>query len=407
MINNSSTGPSKRVLVILAQALESNTSAIIRCKSIIEGLAESNNSVVCYSLSPNEKSSYFDCFQMNKNIEIRRYGPQSAYQSPKEELEKSVGFTNNIKRILYRLYKKIDIFGVSIRYVKYKKAINEEIHDESYDILLSFSDPMPCHMIGNYLKKKSGIYYVQQWGDPLTTDLIGKTALPRWIRKIIEVNLIKKADKICYVSPFTLNEQKRVFKKYSNKMVFLPTPCLHFEPPQKCDNVKNRRLKLGYFGSYGSIARNIYPLYSAVKECDFCELLIVGNSDLRLEKADNIYIVDRAKQKEIMAYIDEVDVLVCLMNSKGNQIPGKLYHYAGSYHEILLIKDGEYGREIQEFFEQFRRYSFVDNRVEDIKEQLVRYKNKGIPERIPLADFDSKKIASSLINPIPRGAENA
>ena len=96
-------------------------------------------------------------------------------------------------------------------------------------------------------------------------------------------------------------------------------------------------------------------------------------------------------------YVENLDILVCLLNSRGTQIPGKIYNYAGTNKEILVIEDGEYGPQIRAFFEPYHRYTFVQNSKEAIKEVLKAYTKNGIPNRQCIEDFDAKHIAVKLI----------
>ena len=384
----------KEIVVLLTQPIENNTSSMIRCKGIIDALAELGNKLTC--ICPDNRDTYF----ITDAYKVIRYG-----KAKKENVLKngnaSKGAKQKIVSFLYKAFKKMDVFGYSLVYLKYTKNIKKIVRELEADILITFSDPMTAHMIGKYCKKYVKEQYIQQWGDPLALDTIAKIAQPRWFRKIIEKNLIKKADRICYVSPFTLREQKSFYKRYADRMIFLPTPCVKYKNSVRNANSK---IKLGYFGSYNLLARDLRNLYNAVKECDWCELYLVGDSDLELNPCTNIFLEKRVKQEQIEKYVDEVDILVCVMNSKGNQIPGKFYHYAGSYKEVLVIQDGEYGEEIREFFAQYNRYTFTVNSVEAIVETLVMYRNQGITERKPLADFDAKVIAQKLIdNGISKG----
>ena len=312
-----------------------------------------------------------------------------------KDVKEAKGMKKKLIAVIYKCFKTFDVFGSSLQYLKYKKSIKADIAKEEGDILLTFSHPMTAHMIGKYCKDAVSGAYIQQWGDPLTTDIITKTALPRWIRKIIEENLIKKADRICYVSPLTCEEQKNLFKKHAQKMIFLPTPRVEYKKTSR--QLSHHKVKIGYFGSYKLIARDIRPLYKAAVENENCELYIIGDSDIVLESKSNIFMKNRITREEIEKYVDEVDVLVCLMNSKGNQIPGKMYHYAGSYKEILVIKDGEYGNEIEKYFRQFDRYTFVENDKNKIKEILDAYSSKKVPDRVPLEDFSANTIAKKLL----------
>ena len=253
---------------------------------------------------------------------------------------------------------------------------------------------MPAHMIAKYCKQHNPqLYYIQQWGDPLANDTISKIAQPVWFRKLVEESLLKPADKICYVSPFTYIEQKKMFRDQAKKMIFLPTPSLQYDE----DRHTFDKVCIGYFGSYNSGARNIKPFYEAARRNENVDFFIIGDSDLKLKSTNNITILNRVSPIELNKYMQKVNVIVCLMNLKGNQIPGKVYHDASSRKDILFIKDGEYGDAIQAFFEKYNHYTFVDNTIDSIDCAIKQYMRDGVPERKPVKDFEALNIAEKLI----------
>lgn len=386
----------KRIAVILTQPIENDTSSAIRCRNIITAIAKLGHDTTCYCPYPNKESMYYGRGATDANFKIERYGNETSTYDGKK-MENGIGFKAKLLCFGIKCFRKIDVFGSSLLYLKYTKSLRQKIKNGNYDILLTFSDPMTAHMIGKYCKKNLDIQYIQQWGDPLTTDVISKTAHPKWFRYLVEKSLIHPADRICYVSPLTCDEQRALFPKEAHKMIFLPTPCVDFPKP----NIEERkRISIGYFGSYNLIARDIRPLYEAVSKVKDCELLVIGDSDLNLEPQDNIKLIDRIPQKELSAYLNNTQILVCLMNSRGNQVPGKVYHYAGSHQEVLLIKDGEYGDTLEAFFSKYNRYTFVNNDTTEIEAILNEYVKNGVPERKPLEDFRAEHIAAQLINEI-------
>lgn len=380
----------KKVIVIFTQPVEENTSSMIRSRNILEKLPLCGYKTICYSPYSNKDEISLP------NIDIRRYGKINHVAKIKEKINSSKNIKQKFLSFAYKLYKKIDIFGASIQYLKYIRNLRNEIRKEKPELLLTFSDPTTAHIIGKYCKKYAG-KYIQQWGDPLAADIISKTALPVWIRKIIEKNLIKVADIICYVSPFTYEEQKKIYKTYANKMIFLPTPSIEYK---QINHEKNKKLKVGYFGNYNLIARDIRPLYEAIIKNSNIELYLIGNSELNLQKRENITLIKRLSEKELDNYFYKMDILICLLNSKGNQVPGKMYHYAGSNKEILVIKDGEYGDEIERYFSQFDHYTFVPNDSKQISLALNKYIKEGVPTRKPVIEFSSINITKKLISNI-------
>ena len=383
----------KSIVVISGQPIENNTSSMIRCRSILNGLSELGWKLTCYSPYPDKNNMYYDeATRIAPQIQVEHYGVPIT--SVKSIIEGRITIKKKIIRGLYYLLKKVDLFGSNIRYIKYRKDIYEKIRNQNYQIILSFSNPLSSHILAGYCKKKAGnLYYIQQWGDPLTENMADRTIVPKFIKRLIEEMLLRTADKICYVSPLTYERQKVLFKKYSSRMYFTPTPCERTEYPL----YSNQKLTIGYLGSYNSVARDIRPFYRAACASKDFDFFIVGDSDVQLENTENVRIVKRLPQKELSKYIEKLDVLVCLMNSKGTQIPGKLYHYAGTDKEILVLRDGEYGEQIEAFFKAYNRYTFVENNEEKIAAALKRYAVNGLPRRCCVEEFCAENVAAKLI----------
>ena len=388
-----------RIAVILVLPIEYNNSSMLRCRSIMLALSALGHYIKCYCPNPDIESKYYSANNniIHNNIEIYRYKRQPYRNTI--DTNRKISVFKKIKLLLKKtalyFYHKIDVFGSTVLYISERKAVSEDISKGNFDTLLSFSDPMPAHLIANYCKKHNpDLKYIQQWGDPLASDTISKIALPVWIRKIIESYMLNLADRICYVSPLTYEEQKRLFPAYATRMIFLPTPSLGY----KDKNINKDMISVGYFGSYNTSARNILPFYNAAKENPDVAFYIIGDSDLRLESTENISVINRLSPRELEKYMARINVIVCLMNRKGNQVPGKLYHYASSTKDILLIKDGEYGQAIQDFFARYDHYTFTDNTTDSIDAVIKNYLTHGIPERKPVTDFRPDRIAENLIS---------
>ena len=384
-----------RIAVILALPIEYNTSSMIRCRAIMRELCMMGNVLVCYCPNPDTEHKYYAEQSLDlKNLKIIRY-KKDYIRTNGEDKKVETGRTikQTLKKNLLNIYRKIDFFGSSIRYVSEKKWVSKDIQSRNCDILISFSDPKPSHIIGGYCKKHNKICYIQQWGDPLASDITNKSIVPQWIKRLIEKILIGNADKICYVSPLTLNLQKQLYPRFSKKMFFLPTPSLDY----KEEKIDLDTISFGYFGSYNSSVRNILPFYNAAIRNPDANFYIVGDSDIVIDSTDSIKVIERVSPSEIEEYMKKINVIVCLMNKKGGQIPGKIYHDASSMKDILLIKDGEYGEEIQNYFEKYEHYTFVDNKEDSIDIAIKKYIKNGIPLRTPVEEFKADNIARKLI----------
>ena len=386
-----------KILMVSLNAFEMNTSAMIRNKALINGLLENNVEVDFLTIPALKNNSYYDNSNfLNGKINIIRLNANKNYINLVNRRE---GLKGIIKKYLLNIsrkfYHSISIFDNTIFIVKkIKEFVNTKVY---YDIIISSSDPKSSHVATNKLIELGLKYgkWIQYWGDPLVSDIAKKTILPKWYVKKLEAKLFYDSDVIVYVSPFTLEEQKKIHVKFSGKMIFLPIP---YYKKKYYDLVfKNKdTLKLGYFGDYNSKIRNIMPLYNYCKMKKI-NLLIAGNTNLELESDEKVKIYQRVEKVQLDKLEFECDILVCILNKSGTQIPGKIYHYAATNKPILIILDGDKKDLIKDYLLSFNRFIFTENDENkiDIAIDDILNKNESFE---PSPQFDSRHIAKKILN---------
>jgi hypothetical protein len=344
-----------RILFVTFSSIDSNYSSTFRNKSILNGFVKLGHLVDVISSFDNEYSKADDSRKYNINGKLIVVS-QNAFNKNKQN--------NNslLKKIARILYHKFSPFDLSLFYLR---RINLSLLPTySYDIVVSSSDPITSHLAVRQLIRQGLKYkkWIQYWGDPLSKDITNKLIYPEKIKDKLEYWILKPADKIIYVSPVTVDSQKKLFTKLSEKMFFLPTP---YSSEKKYSNYQNDTFKVGYHGFYMSSVRNIIPLYNAVNNSKLkIELDIIGDSNLSLTKSNKVNIYPN--KHNIEEYIEKTDLLIVLLNSSGGQIPGKIYHLSGTNKPILVILDGECKDLIKKYFIQFDRFLFCNNDSESI-----------------------------------------
>ena len=385
-----------KILVLCCLPEEYNNSSMLCVSLLCKGFIENGHSVALASPEPDENNRYYNPnYNFDSRITHIRFGKRSF----KRDISKRSVSRRSALFPLLAIYRKIDLFGRSITTLKYVDELIEKLRSIEYkpDMIISTSDPKSSHLLGNKIKGKK-IYscpFVQYWGDPLTLDIANQSVLPKWIKKIVENSILKRADVIAYVSPLTLSEQKEFFKKHAKKMIFSPTPC-----EIKIYEGNNRTFSIGYFGSYNSSVRNIIPLYESVSGIPRINLYIIGDSDVKLESKNNIVVINRVPAEKLKKYYDVCDVIVDIMNFKGSQIPAKIYRDAGTNKEILLISDSKKSNEIIDYFGRFNRYTICNNNKSDISFFLEEYLENGTPLREPLREFEYVTVSRKLLKDI-------
>jgi len=376
---------------------------MIRNNALIYGLNKNGHEIDLLSIEISSKNPYYDetiewskeinIIELKENKKIEQY---LSYSDTKQNKVKSI-----LKPFIRKGFHALSVFDNTISYTKNinSKSI-EKILLVEYDLIISSSDPKSSHVMVKKLIDKGLKFgkWIQYWGDPLTIDITRKSLYPMFISRFFEKNIFSDTDKIFYVSPFTLKSQKKSIPKFGAKMDFLPVPYKKEKKYKGKINTNTNSLKLGYFGDYNSKIRNIIPLYNSIANNPAKNsLFIAGNSDLKLKSTERIEVLPRVKSRIIAEKEDEVDVLVCILNKNGTQIPGKLYHYAASNKPVLVILDGEGQTSMKDYLESFNRFILCKNDENSILLELIKIKETN-HEYTPSPYLNSTVIAKLLID---------
>lgn len=387
----------KKILIVTTRPPEVNSSSSIRVMSTIKSLLDVGIDVTILTTEIPQNSSNYnnntDIISKAKRIEIKTGSLYNVGVSKTNKNNKNI-IKGKLKSIARNIYYKCTIYDPLKGCLKYIDTLHEKV-ESKYDVIISMSDPKSSHLLAITLLEKGIINsdrYIQIWGDPMYLDITNKTLIPRQVIKREEKKLLIKPDKVFYVSPITLEEEKKLFPEYAHKMdVLFPTYQKKsvYEPVTKIK-------KIGYFGDYNLNVRNIIPLYNAIKNSNY-ELLICGNSDLRLQPTDNIVINPRVSFEEVKKFEKEVDLLVHISNKAGTQIPGKIYQYMGTNKPILFILDGPKELFVN-IFKPFNRVMFCDNNEEDIIKTIEKFNKGDFNLNIkPVGEFSNSRCAEKIL----------
>lgn len=382
-----------KILYISTSPLEYSASSNMRNVALLKGLIENGHKI--YTLTPEAQkdSNLYDDKLCNIKIEKKYYiGMGKIHSAVTVKKNSNKSLKNKLKNYLYNKLKKIRVYDFRSSLAKQKIIIND-----SFDVVISSSDPKSSHLMAKRiidLNPQITKRWIQYWGDPFADDINDNRKLFKFFVKKEEEKLIRYSDEIVYVSPFTLKKQQELYPKYKDKMYFLPIP--YNEEVIYNTKKKNKNLTIGYFGNYYEKNRNILPLYNFVRKHTDYRLMICGGTDVNLKQEDNIVIEERQSIQKIREYEEQSDILVCICNSSGTQIPGKVYHYSATNKPILVVLDGEYQEELKKYFESFNRYILCYNNKESIEKALEAVENYDI--NVPCKSLSAKYIAKKFIN---------
>jgi hypothetical protein len=381
-----------KILFICLFPIEANNSAMMRNLALVNGFLTNGCEVDFVTIPPSKNVQVVDESDKLEGINIVRLKGNELYNSV---ISINKGKNNILKNstmaFLRKVYHKMSIYDYTFKIAK--QIDIGVLNQREYDLIISSSDPKTSHIAAMKLIKQGLKYkkWIQYWGDPMAMDITNRSIYPNIYLRNVEQKLLRGADRIIYVSPCTYEAQKQTFPNLARKMSFVPIP---FRERKIYSEVKNDKFLIGYFGAYMKISRNLEPLYNT---CDNLhqefDLIIMGETDCEFAKKDNILVLPRG---DVSKYEAKTDLLVCVLNRSGTQIPGKIYHYAATNKPILIILDGVNRETIMNYLEPYNRYIFCNNTEVDIKLTLRRIKEEQI-QYTPSEAFDSRVIAKEIL----------
>lgn len=382
-----------KVLYVVGTCLTKNTSANMSHNAYIQGLLENNCDVDIVmalnswgqsdsALPRWENARYYEYKSETVFDKFRKYNAQKLSNPSisgrlNSDLNKSITLDTkkkvreSLKNLYYTILPPDSVYPLEKVWLGQASKFRSKKH---YDLVISNSSPAASHKLVVILSDRKHISYsrwIQIWEDPWYYDLYGGHTERI---KSEEHYLLQRASEIYYVSPLTLEYQKKYYDDCASKMKCIPLPFLDFSMKDK--DISASEISFGYFGDYYSKTRNLKPFYNALCETKI-KGYIFGDSDLKLNSTNKIKVSGRVTLDELEVIQRQTGVLVHLCNLRGGQIPGKIYHYSATDKPILFILDGtdEEKKIIRGFFEKYHRYVFCNNDERSIKSAINEMSN--------------------------------
>lgn len=402
-----------KILVINGDCIQRNSSANLCHLAYIRGLLEAGHQVTLlsadgrdYALDPAMKIP--EQVKQYTIYGVSLYEKLSIKKRKGESLTASTGFNvgNNptadgrLRKAVRKMKSAaLSLYGVHGVYATFVRKAQSFHLKETFDYILSISSPVASHLLTHNLLAAGhikGTHWIQIWEDPWYSDVYGYYGREKV--RLEEKRLLSFAERVCYVSPLTLENQMRLFPESAHKMFWQPLP-FYYQADMHDGNMQVEN-HYGYFGDYAPAARDLKPFYIAAKEMGIA-VDICGNPSNLFQPTERIQIHPRLPLSELKPIEDKTNVLVFLCNRRGGQIPGKIYQYSATNKTILFIMDGtdEEQRVLKEFFGKFNRYVFCQNRAEDIVRAIGRIESGdlGNVQNTPLDAFDPVRTISNIL----------
>ena len=403
-----------KILVVLADSIQVNSSANLCHLAYIKGLLDSGHDVTLISASndvrkidpsiiiPEDVHLYtFSAISLYEKfaLKMNQHSEPQLVSAEQNNAEQKSSFSN-IRSTLVRKIKNfaLSLYGPHGIYMPFVRKAQRFKSSIEYDYVLSLAFPTASHLLAHKLLSKKHIRakkWIQIWEDPWNT-CFHHVPTPKTYKA--EYKLLSCAESICYVSPLTLKNQIQAFPEFASKMYWQPLP--HYYKNENGANITFDKKVFGYFGDYNPSIRNLEPFYLAAKD-ENIHVNICGNPNNLFPQTERIHIYPRLSLDQLKPIEDNSNVLVFLCNRLGGQIPGKIYQYSSTNKIVLFILDGtdEEKQTLINFFKPFKRYVFCENTVEDIKKAIKIIENNQLNDinNEPLDAFNPKIIIQNIL----------
>ena len=402
-----------KILVINGDCIQTNSSANLCHLAYLRGLLAAGHQVTLlsadgrdYTIDPAmeipEQVKQYTIYGVSiyEKLSLKKRRNENTVLLPDSEKVSTSVSNSAIHKVITKLKSVIlSFYGVHGIYTTFVHKAQKFELDEEFDYIISISTPVTSHLLTHNLLEAGhikGTHWIQIWEDPWYSDAYGFNGKEKI--RLEEKRLLSFAEKVCYVSPLTLENQKRLFPESAHKMFWQPLP-FYYQSDAKCDFQQGGN-HYGYFGDYVPVARDLEPFYIAARKTGI-EVNICGNPSTLFQPTEQIHIHSRLPLNELKPIENNTNVLVFLCNRKGGQIPGKIYQYSATDKIILFIIDGteEEQRVLKEFFGKFNRYVFCQNTVDDIARaiQKIETGNIGDVQNVPLDEFNPVKTITNIL----------
>ena len=381
-----------KFLFVSTYDLRRNTSGNIRTVALMKGLHDAGH-IVHVIFVPSDKESDTEVYNALLSVDKIIMYPkteQSFIEKKKISQYEKKNWKVKFLQKVYKIYNQISVYDIFQTKILNLKASDLKEVDEDYDYIVSSSEPRSSHKFARKIKsiKRLNSKLIFYWGDPMTNDVASIKVFHS--REANEENkLISVSDLSLYTNPCAVEYMRRKYPHNASKIHWIATSDISDTSAKKsCITIKSKRI--GYFGDYSAIYRNIIPFYESCVENNYDTVICGMGAGVVLTSKANVNVKGRVSRKEVNEFEKECQLLIVIENKTKTgeciQIPGKLYHYALTNKEILVITES---KNLSKEYKKFNRFHFVENDKDKISAAIhqILSSSTEVSKYTPLVDF--------------------
>ena len=387
-----------KILYISSFIYKKNSSASIRNNKLIEGLVSLGVKVDVLSVMHPDEWTDMELLQNHNDISVHKILSNISSMTDVTSTKNKSLLKKYLPKTLYTIIKNL------LAYPDFdKKWLESDFNIENkYDYVVSSSDSKTSHFLAlNILKqKKMESKWIQIWGDPWSSD-INLDFITKKRAMADEYNLLKKADKIFYVSELTSNQYKKKFPEFKTKIYDIGRS-YYKEVYKNHTNKNSHQLNILYTGSLNnnrSIVNFCNDLHSFnINNKINIKLKICGYQEKQIyERYKNFDFIEFMGSKSISQVYNEFsksDFLLFVDNgNESTQIPGKIFDYYGTELPIIaLISSGN--TNLKELLSKEERNIIVDKYKSNNLDFLINSEKKYVIN----TKYSPQSIAKRLLD---------
>ena len=349
------------------------SSAAVRNYALVNGLLENGHFVDVLTIKhPQTKvSKWFSSCPCNNIFRTRLSVSEFVVKTAKQQAVINNSFLRSMKKVVRNL-----IFFPDIYYNWYRFIDKSQYVD--YDIVISSSDSKSSHFVAEQIKQcNPQMMWIQIWGDPWSIDST-LDRISRFRAKQRERQLLKRADKIIYISELTSQAMKKKYPEIAAKIKYVPRGycCEVYKVKSECHS---KEYNIMYPGALNA-ERSCIQFLDAVEKYNqenaikfyvhfYGDYLNVISEKLKIYTC--VVMHGQVGFEYIMELFKSMDAVLFISNRTGStQIPGKLFDYMGTELPVICILSSQ-NINLESFLRQFEKCLFFKGDFSAIAERIL------------------------------------
>ena len=282
-------------------------------------------------------------------------------------------------------------------------AVRRLVKERSYEAVISSAAPFSGHVLAALVRKKTGLPWIADYGDPWAFNEFSPFPLRRRVvDRRLEADLLKRMDGVVFTTRETADAYLANYP-FLNPEKLTVIPAAYDEDEfSAVEPERGNGFRMVYTGIFYK-DRGPEAFFESLTRLDFdFELVIAGDvpreyveSIRRMRLAGKVVFLGHCSHSRALGLQKGADVLILFGWGKGQQIPAKIFEYFGARRPVLAVRSDD--EDIAAgMVESHRRGITALNRPEDIAAAIGElhelWKQGKLEHRFDLGELEEYSI---------------